>query len=266
MISKKALTPAFATISSILMMTSGATAVTLRVTVDNLGPENGAFTTPVWFGVHDGGFDLFDEGAAASQPLERIAEDGTIEPLNNAFTGTAQGTVFGPNVPPIGPGETGTSTFSLDPQPSESLYFSYAAMILPSNDAFIANDDPFQFQLFDNAGNFTGADFVVPGARVWDAGTEVNDELAETTAFFNQEVPDTGTPENGTVQLHPGFDPNGRILSSDQFANADFTAPDYNVARIRVEQVPELGTEAVMLFGLVPLAVYWRRRLQKKIA
>jgi len=259
MISTKALTPAFVAISSVLMMTSGATAVTLRVTVDNLGPENGALTTPVWFGVHDGGFDLFDEGAAASQPLERIAEDGNIEPLNNAFTGTAQG----PDAPPIGPGETGTSTFSLDPQPSESLYFSYAAMILPSNDAFIANDNPFQFQLFDGAGNFTGADFVVPGALVWDAGTEVNDELAETTALFSQGVPDTGTPENGTVQLHPGFDPNGRILSSDQFANADFTAPDYNVARIRVEQVPELGAEAVMLLGLVPLVGFWRRRLQK---
>jgi hypothetical protein len=99
---------------------------------------------------------------------------------------------------------------------------------------------------------------------VWDAGTETNDEIEESTAFFSQATPDTGTPENVTVQLHPGFDPNGRILSSDRFANADFTAPGYNVARIRVEQVPEKGTEAVMLLGLVSLGCFWHCRLQKR--
>ncbi|MGF1604112.1 MAG: spondin domain-containing protein [Thermosynechococcaceae cyanobacterium] len=266
MLSRKIFAAAILTTGALLTMTVGATAATLRVTVDNLGPVNGTFTTPLWFGVHDGSFDLFDVGSAASTPLERIAEDGNIAPLTAAFNGTAQGVVFGPNTPPIGPGETGSTTVEIDPDPSGSLYFSYAAMILPSNDAFIGNENARQFQLFDNNGNFTGADFVVPGALVWDAGTEVNDELETTTAFFNQATPDTGTPENGTVQLHPGFNPNGRILASDRFANADFTAPGYNVARIRIEQVPELGTEAVMLLGLVPLFCFWRRRLQKQSA
>lgn len=260
---RSALSATALTASSTLMFVPVANAVTLSVTVDNLGPENGTFTTPVWFGVHDGSFDLFDVGAEASAPLERIAEDGTIDPLADSFDGVAQGVVSGPNIPPIGPGETGSSTFTINPDPSESLYFSYAAMILPSNDAFIANENPFQFQLFDNGGNFTGTDFIVPGAAVWDAGTEVNDEAEATTAFFGQTIADTGTPENGTVQLHPGFNDNGRILSSDQFASADFTVPDYQVARIRVEQVPETGTEAVMLLGLFPLGYFWQRRLRK---
>ncbi|MGB7415208.1 MAG: spondin domain-containing protein [Thermosynechococcaceae cyanobacterium] len=266
MLFRQTLAVALLTASSPFAMTVGATAATLRVTVDNLGPSNGALTTPLWFGVHDGSFDLFDVGAAASTPLERIAEDGDIAPLAAAFNGTAQGVVFGPNTPPIAPGETGSTTFEINPAPSRSLYFSYAAMILPSNDAFIGNENARQFQIFDDNGNFTGANFVVPGALVWDAGTEVNDEAEATTAFFSQANPDTGTPENGTVQLHPGFDPNGRILSRDRFANADFTAPGYNVARIQIEQVPELGTEAVMLLGLVPLFCFWRRRLQKQAA
>ncbi len=263
---KRAITSAIFVTSSALMMTTGATAATLKVTVDNLSPQNGTLTTPLWFGIHDGSFDLFNVGDAASQPLERLAEDGTIDPLAASFTGTAQGVVTGPSNPPIGPGETGTSIFTINPQPSESLYFSYAAMLLPSNDAFIGNENPFARQIFDANGNFTGADFIVPGAAVWDAGTEVNDELATTTAFFDQAIPDTGTPENGTVQLHPGFIPNGRILSSDQFANADFTEPGYKVARIRIEQVPETGTEGVMLLGLVPLGCFWLRRRQRRSA
>jgi hypothetical protein len=266
MFSRQSIAAVICFAGSVLGMPMLATAATLRVTVDNLGPELGAPITPLWFGVHDGSFDLFDVGSAASVPLERIAEDGTVDPLAAAFNGVAQGTVFGPTIPEITPGETSSRTFTINPKPSEELYFSYAAMVVPSNDAFVANENPFQFKIFDDNGNFTGADFVVPGALVWDAGTEVNDELEETTAFFGQTTPDTGTPENGTVQLHPGFDPNGRILSSDRFANADFTAPDYNIARIRIEEVPEAGTEAVMLLGIVSLGCFWRRRLQKKVS
>jgi hypothetical protein len=253
---------------STLIIPMVATAATLRVTVDSLGPDNGTSISPLWFGIHDGSFDLFDVGSAASVPLERIAEDGTADALTAAFNGNgvAQGTILGPTGPDFNPGETNSKTFTINPEPSEGLYFSYATMILPSNDAFIANENPFQFKIFDDNGNFTGADFVVPGALVWDAGTEVNDELEETTAFFGQTTPDTGTPENGTVQLHPGFDPNGRILSSDRFANADFTAPEYNIARIRIEEVPEAGTEAVMLLGIVSLGCFWHRRLQKKVS
>ena len=67
-----------------------------------------------------------------------------------------------------------------------------------------------------------------------DAGTEVNDELAETTAFFSQGAPNTGTTENGVILSAEGFIPDGRILSEPRFAEADFTTPDYEVARIRI--------------------------------
>ncbi|MEO0854458.1 MAG: spondin domain-containing protein, partial [Cyanobacteria bacterium J06648_11] len=255
----------FASVSSSLFAPA-ATAAELRITVESLAPANGNFITPLWFGVHDGGFDLFDVGAPASMALERIAEDGTIDPLNQAFdasgSGAAQGVVFGPTIPPIGPSEFGQTRFSLSATPSSSLYLSYAAMVLPSNDAFIGNENPFQFEIFDANGDFTGTDFIVPGSLVWDAGTEVNDEGSSTTAFFGQTVPDTGAIEGGNVGLHPGFIPGGPILSSASFLGADFTQPGYQIARIQVEEVPEpVSTLGVLISG----GLLWgRRRLKRK--
>jgi hypothetical protein len=123
-------------------------------------------------------------------------------------------------------------------------------LIIPSNDFFIANGNPLAHRIFDDAGNFLGADFVVTGAQVLDAGTEINDELLETTAFFSQSVPDTGTREGAGVELATGFIPNGRILSSPDFANADFTAAGYEAARFRVELVPDDATTQVPEPGL----------------
>ncbi|MEL7334117.1 MAG: DUF4114 domain-containing protein, partial [Cyanobacteria bacterium J06560_2] len=107
-------------------------------------------------------------------------------------------------------------------------------MLLPSNDFFVANGDPLAHRIFDDEGNFIGADFFIVGSQVLDAGTEVNDELAESTAFFGQSTPDTGTAEDGVVTAATGFIPDGRILSAEEFAAGDFTAEGYQVARVRV--------------------------------
>jgi hypothetical protein len=247
---------------STLMMASTATAVTLKITVENLAPQNGNFLTPVWVGFHDGGFDLYDRGAPASSALERLAEDGSTDPISDAFSlmgaGTLQGTIFGPNIPPIAPGETTSAIFTLNENLASSRYFSYASMIIPSNDAFIANGNPLAHQIFDGSGKFLGANFIVLGSQVLDAGTEVNDEIPANTAFLGQTVPDTGTPENGTVEIHPGFILGGSILSTPQFANADFKAAGYQVARIQVEKVPE-PTAINSLLALSGLFLLGRR-------
>jgi len=107
-------------------------------------------------------------------------------------------------------------------------------MIIPSNDFFIANGNERLHPIFDEMGNFIGADFIVFGSNVLDAGSEVNDEIPGNTAFFGQQAPNTGTSENGVVTLADGFMPNGNILSDPMFANADFTAEGFQVARIRV--------------------------------
>ncbi|MEM8506002.1 MAG: spondin domain-containing protein [Cyanobacteria bacterium P01_D01_bin.1] len=211
---------------------------TVTVSIENLAPDAGTNLTPLWVGFHNGEFDLYDRGEPVSVGLERLAEDGNAAVLGEEFetsgSGQAEGTV---GAAPIAPGATVTQTFSLDALQGNADYFSYASMILPSNDFFVANGDPLAHRIFDEAGNFVGADFVITGSEVLDAGTEVSDEIPENTAFFGQEAPDTGVIE-GVVQPATGFIPNGRILSAEQFAAGDFTAEGYQVARVEVSEAP----------------------------
>ncbi|MGB3651620.1 MAG: spondin domain-containing protein [Rivularia sp. (in: cyanobacteria)] len=220
----------------------------LTVTIENLAPEEGTFLTPFWVAFHNGNFDIYDPGISASESLEKVAEDGDTALISQEFLqsgdGEVNGTVVGSEgvaAGPIDPGEVAIATFTVDSNDPKSQFFSYASMLLPSNDAFIANENPEALRIFDEEGNFIGADFIIAGNQVLDAGTEVNDEAENNTAFFAQSVPDTGIDENGVVQLHPGFVQGGRILSEDgtglapaSFSNADFTASDYQVARITV--------------------------------
>ena len=243
--------------SAVLSTATMVKAATIRVTIESLTPDNGTFLTPVWTGFHDGNFDIYNRGEAASPGLESIAEDGDFAALSAEFlasgAGTVDGAVFGE--PVIAPGTTATATFELDETLASSKYFSYASMVLPSNDAFVANGNPLAHQIIDDGGNFIGADFIITGSEVLDAGTEVNDEGDTTTAFFGQSAPNTGTTEGGTVEAHPGFIAGGRILSSSQFANADFTDVGYNIARIKVEQINASATtpEPGVSFGLFVL-------------
>jgi hypothetical protein len=242
-----------------------AYAAPVRVTVTVLSPMGGTFITPVWVGFHNGSFDTYNPGAPASLAVERIAEDGDTSFLAADFAASGAGSVDGTlGGGPIGPGSKVSAIFSLNPLSAASRYFSYASMLVPSNDAFIGNGNPLAFQIFDPMGNFLGADFIVLGSMVRDAGTEVNDEIPMNTAFFGQMMPNTGVNENGVVMDHPGFLPagSGGILDSAMFANADFRVAGYQIARIQVEAVPEPGTWALMLAGGGLVAI-WRRRGMK---
>ncbi len=187
----------------------------VRVTIENLAPTAGTFQTPVWVGFHDGGFDSYDGGVPANGPtalvpndaLERLAEDGTTGPLSTEFlalgAGTVDATLPGPNGP-IGPGELAGGSFLLSSTAATDRYFSYVSMLIPSNDAFIANLDPRGYELFDLSGNFTGArSITIYGQDVWDAGTEVND--AQGGAAFSTEG-GTSVDENGVIHRHEGLD------------------------------------------------------------
>ena len=211
--------------------------VEVKVIIENLAPENGTSLTPFWVGFHDGVFDSYDPGAPVTVGLERLAEDGTTTVISEEFLDSGSGVVDGAiGGGPIAPGEMVMDTFTLDSNDETSRYFSYASMVLPSNDAFVANGNPLVHEVFDEDGNFVGAEFLILGSEVNDAGTEVNDELPENTAFFGQMMPDTGVDEMGVVTAHPGFNPigSGGILDDPMFANADFTAEGYQIARVTV--------------------------------
>ena len=266
-------------VGTITTMATAASAATLRVTVENLAPINGGFLTPAWVGFHDGTFDLYNrnESLDAFAGLESLVEDGDTMALTAAFAaeepGGVQATLLSDGPPPLEPGEL--TSFLLDVDPATNQYFSYASMVIPSNDAFIANGNPLAHQIFDDAGNFVGADFVVLGSEVLDGGTEVNDELPFSTAFLGQAAPDIGTDENGVVTEHPGLT-EGIILGTTDssalnglplnFTGADFTAPGYQVARFQVElvndvDVPEPGT-ILGLMAVGSFVVASRKRKQ----
>ncbi|MGC1220046.1 MAG: spondin domain-containing protein [Phormidesmis sp.] len=213
--------------------------VEVVVTIDNLAPDQGLILTPLWAGFHDGSYDIYEPGLAASAGLEQIAEDGSPMALSAAFMssdedwvdGVLTGDGISPDSPPlIGPGSSATLTFEVDPANS---YFSYASMILPSNDGFIANESGTAHRVFDANGEFVATDFVVIGGQIQDAGTEVNDEVAENVPVLGQMAPNTGTDEDGVVTNHAGFAADGNVLTA--FPAADFEQSLYPVARIRVE-------------------------------
>ncbi|NEQ73550.1 MAG: hypothetical protein F6K23_11010 [Okeania sp. SIO2C9] len=251
----------------------------ITVLVENVASgesaESSIFLSQMWVGFHDGNFDLFnsDPSEAATPGLERLAEDAIIEPTGEFTTtlstefddsgaGTVQGIVQGPvvegsNFRDFFQGDIGVEGFTVDE--SQDRYFSYASMILPSNDAFTGNGNPTRFEIFDDNGNFLGLDFVANGTDIWDAGTELNDEDPDNTAALGQEAPDTGVDEDGTVMLHPGFigsvreesDEEGNILQARP--DADFTTEDdgegNEIARISVLQNTVGSSDSELIDG-----------------
>ncbi|NET05243.1 MAG: PEP-CTERM sorting domain-containing protein [Symploca sp. SIO2B6] len=289
---------AIAALSSTMTMTSTANAITLNLSVENLSPENGAVLSPVWFGLHDGTFNTFDPGSPASSAIEAIAEDGLtglefstpgfsfdntpLEGLNlnntpiplsstiaNLFTqssGTTndviQGKIF-ENALGLFPGDAATVKINLDDNLiANNRFFSYVSMLIPTNDGFIGDDEP--IEIFDAEGNFIGADFIVLGSDVWDAGTEVNDESLSSLPF-SLEVLAQGEDENGVVEKFPGFTGDEIFSFIPSLSNADFTVEDYQVARIRVTQVTESVPEPTTTIGLFALGGLFvlRRRISR---
>lgn len=260
---------------AVTTMTTAASAATLRITIENLAPANGGFLTPAWVGFHDGTFDLYNrnESLDGFSGLESLVEDGDTAELTAAFAAEnstgVQATLLSDGPPPLEPGEL--TSLLLDVDPLANQYFSYASMVIPSNDAFIANGNPLAHEIFDDAGNFLGADFIVLGSAVLDGGTEVNDELPVSTAFLGQAAANTGTDENGVVSEHPGLSVGNILGTTDSsplnglplnFTGADFTAPGYQVARIRVEEVsvPEPGTILGLMAVSGAIAVSRKRK------
>lgn len=247
-----------------------AAAVPVTITVENLSPEDGLFMTPFWVGLHDGSFDVYDRDQPATQALERLAEDGNTDPISTLFKAVTgdrgiDGTILSPGgfsgAPVLDPGESASIRFEVDALLQR--YFSYASMIIPSNDAFIANGNQTAHELFDSAGVYQGPiQFAILGGDVLDAGTEENDE--RNAAFFDQLTPDAGTPTiGGVVTTHPGFIGSvgsaeteiSRLLGAQTAAgtlldstSGDFTRERTVLARITVRAVPE--PSAAALFGV----------------
>ncbi len=249
-----------------------ARAVDIDITIENTQPSGYFYFTPFWVASHNGGFDSYDGGdfAAGFPGITEIAEVGNTGPISAAFSASAAGAaggaqdtitaVSGPGDAPVfGPGESQTVTLDIG-DATVNRYFSYASMVVPSNDLFVANGNPLAHELFDAAGNFLGPVTInLFGSSVNDNGTETNSAVndAAFSALDGQSLPENVVVRNfftapGDADYLDSF-VGTQVATGDTITGA-FGA-DTLIGRITI--TPEPGSLA-LLAGLLPLAL--RRR------
>lgn len=172
--------------------------------------------TPVVWATHNSNTGLFSVGDAASAGLEMLAEDG--DPSGLAGELAAADDVVHSGVVNLPISKTRTSAedagpllpgdyyqFAIQATP-DAPYFSFAQMIVPSNDTFAAFRGS-GIRLYDEAGHRRSeSDLAAEIAKTplaWDAGTEQNQAgAAGPDQAPRQARPNTGADEgNGTVRL-----------------------------------------------------------------
>lgn len=251
-------------------------AAEIVVQVQNLSPTNGFWLSPMWVGFHDESYALFEMNTRAriGGGLERLAEDANPWPLQAEFANDVpRGTSavieapggFG-NLVLFGPGEKASVRLTVDPLTQR--FMSYAAMVLPSNDAFIGNDDQRPIELFDERGVWLGDKAMeIGGCLIWDAGTELNTE--KDAMFFNQAQPGAGIPTGHDIVKHAGLGswrPYGITAlgaTNDLGIYFDPDAVDFirdNRPVCLITVIPEPATVVLLAVGSVTLLIRRRRR------
>lgn len=233
-----------------------AHAIQVKFTVENLSEQGGTWFTPVFFGFHDGSFDSFDAGSAASTSIENLAEEGNPGGLvgdigsvsgSKAHVLFADDTAMGPPGVLFNPGAS--NSFTIDLNKAANRFLSVASMLLPSNDAFFGNDDPDAYELFGSDGSFN-AGFVIDvlGMNVWDAGTEENDGMGAPLSTIGG----TSTSTAGVITTHPGLD---NLIGTGLATGTTLETAFSNstpLARITASQVPD-ATPFAGLMGAAAL-------------
>ena len=180
-----------------------STPQTLQLSNGSTAP---APTAPLLWTVTDGGNPLFTAGRKdRGQGLEQLAEDGNPGVLADyikasmhsvAYSGIVTTPLGDKAAGPILPGKV--YEFSFPAAPGQRL--TMAMMFGQSNDLFYAPGAD-AIALFDKKGKPLTLD-VTRELKLWDAGTEVNEEpgLGPNQAA-RQPAPNTGPTEHGVVRL-----------------------------------------------------------------
>ena len=242
-------------------LAGAASAASVQISITNTQGESGLYLTPLFTAFHDGSFDPFDTGAAASASVEALAEEGDPSGLvaDATAAGASAGVILAPGgfagAPVLDPGET--ASIILDVDSTSQRFLTFLSMVIPSSDIFIGNDNSMAYEVFDSAGAFTGLGPInVFTDDAWDAGTEVNNGFG---APFNT-AGGTATEVDGLITRASDrlFFLNGQGTPAG--TTIDLASGVNQLARIEVSEVPLPAGLPLLLAGLG--AFGWMKRRQ----
>ncbi|MGL6043950.1 MAG: spondin domain-containing protein [Sandaracinobacteroides sp.] len=239
---------------------AAAALVDVTVKVENLAPQNSISFAPLRFGFHNGSFDSFDNGVAATAPIISVAEGGSGTDWFPAFAAAEPQAVLGSTAGALLPGASFTTmTFRIDT--SVNRYFTFGSMVIPSNDYFIGNDDPLEYRLFNMAGDLLISEINQTSDEIWDGGSELFDPAA--AAFLVGGTNALRTAQNGVVNFDfaelAGF--NGLETAGGYTFDSQLRAglPIYRIS-FTANAVPEPASWALMILGFGAVGGVLRRR------
>lgn len=241
-----------------------AAIVNVTVTFENLAPTNSVSFAPLRVGFNNGTFDSFNINTTATAPIISVAEGGSGSDWFPAFAAAdpsaVLGSVGGALVPTGNAGggfaSSASQTFVVDT--NVNRFFTFASMVIPSNDLFIGNDNPAAFQILDAAGNLLISQINQTAAQIWDANSET--AIAANAAFVAGGVNDNRVAEGGTVAFDfSELNVFNGLTTGAGYAFNNNLVGSTNVARISfsVTAVPEPSSMA--LVGLVGMGALMRR-------
>ena len=251
-----------AAILALVLSAALPASATVKVTVkiQNLAQAGSISFAPLRIGFNSGVFDAFNAGTAATAPIVSIAEGGSGSAWFPAFAAADSDAVLGSVGGALTPGATASATgFVINPV--KNPFFTFASMVLPSNDFFIGNDDPREYRLFDNAGHLLIGSIDLLASDIWNAGSEAFDPA--NAAFVQGGVNALRTPENGVVGFNfaelSNFD---GLTTAAGYVFKSGLQRDTPVYRITFSTtgVPEPATWTMMLLGFGSSGWMLRRR------
>ncbi len=240
-----------------------AAVVTVRVSFTNVAPFNGIAFAPLHVGFGQGLFDAFNAGAVATAPIVSVAEGGSGLDWQPAFMAAEPNATRGV-VGAGGPVLAGvTRTLDLTVDTALNRFFTFGSMVIPSNDHFIGNDSPTEYQVFDATGNLLISQISQAANEIWDAGSEATDPAA--AAFVGNN--DLRTPQNGVVSFNfSELGANNGLTTGAGYVFTNNINANTEVARIGFQvlsnNVPEPGSTTLVVAALAGLA-YTRRNTAK---
>ncbi len=251
--------------AGVVVSAADAALIQVRVRTDNLAVANSVSFAPLRVGFHNGTFDSFNNNEAAfllgaaniaAAPITSVAEGGSGSTWFPAFAAAEPNATLDSVAGPLLPGATAFTDFTIDT--SINQFFTFASMVVPSNDHFIGNDSPTRFRLFDDDGNLLLNTIEQRARDIWDNGTETTDPLA--AAFLQVGTNALRTDQNSVVTFN--FDQltayNGLTTAPGYVFESQLNAADL-IYRISFEVIPTPGVGS-LLAGAGLVALRRRRR------